>query len=94
LGAIEISQSVNANRASIVISGETPDAKSMTISTSCAVLSTTCLILIFPLSLALMMLSMSPVVVTPKGNSRIISVFLSVFSILALTFTLLPLLPC
>ncbi|MBK8880319.1 MAG: hypothetical protein IPN74_17915 [Haliscomenobacter sp.] len=44
--------------------GETPAASS-TRTSSCAVLSVTCLILILPLSLALMMLSIREVVVTP-----------------------------
>src|ERR1017187_5783305 len=89
-GEIEISQSVNAYNASMVISGEIPGARSMLISTSAAVLSVTFFILIFPLSFALMMLSISWVVVVPYGTSFINKVFLSNCSIRALTLTLPP----
>ena len=49
----------------MVRSGETPDAKWIITSTNSAVLSSTRLTLILPLSLAFKMLSISEVVVTP-----------------------------
>ena len=87
------SQSVKANKAPIILSGLTLFAKWTTISTSLAVLSSTFLILILPLSLAFKILSISELVVTPNGSSRITSVLLSAFSILPRTRTLPPLNP-
>ena len=51
-GETEISQFVNAYNASIVTLGEIPFIRLIIISTSCAVLSSIFLILIFPLLLA------------------------------------------
>ena len=65
LGAKLTSQSVNAYRASNILSGDTLFARWTTTSTLSAVLSSTFLILILPLSLAFKMLSMSDPVVTP-----------------------------
>ena len=62
----------------------------MTISTSLAVLSSTRLILILPLSFAFKMLSISELVVTPNGNSRMTKVLLSAFSMRPRTRTLPP----
>ena len=93
LGEILTSHSVNAYRASMVISGEVPGIRSITISTFLAVLSTTFFTLICPFSVAFMMLSIIEVVVTPYGNWVIISVDLSTCSILARTFTRPPLSP-
>ena len=90
LGDIDISQLVKAYNASIVTSGEIPLARSIKISTSAAVLSTTFLILIFPLSFALIMESIKEVVVVEKGISVIRSWFFSTISILALTFIFPP----
>ena len=59
LGEIEISQSVKAYNASMVISGEIPAASSMVISTSAAVLSVTFFIFILPVSLALIIESIN-----------------------------------
>ena len=80
LGEILTSQSVKANNAPMVLSGLTLLAKCTTTSTSLAVLSSTRLILILPLSLAFKMLSISEPVVTPKGSSRMTKVLLSSFS--------------
>ena len=65
LGEMLISQSVNAYRASIVLSDETPGAKCTRISTSLAVLSSTFLILIFPFSFARRIESIRVEVVLP-----------------------------
>jgi hypothetical protein len=74
-GDTETSQSVNLYKASMVISGEIPGARSTCISTSAAVLSVTFLILIFPASFAFTMLSIRPVVVTPYGTLLISKFF-------------------
>ena len=62
-GEIETSQLVNAYKASIVLSGDIPDGKWTNISTLEDVLSSIFLILIFPLSLALIIESIKDVVV-------------------------------
>src|SRR5690554_1766072 len=67
LGETDISQSVNAYRASMVMPGDWPGASWIWISTSLAVLSTTFFILIFPFSLALIMDSIKELVVVPNG---------------------------
>ena len=74
-------------------SGLIPGANCTSISTSLAVLSITFLTLIFPLSLALIILSMSDPVVVPKGISLINNVDLSFSSILERTRILEPFLP-
>ena len=58
-----------------------------------AVLSSTFFTLIFPLSFAVRIVSMSDVVVVPKGISVITNVFLSRFSIFARTRILPPRIP-
>ena len=63
------------------------------ISTLAEVLSSTFRILIFPLSTAFSIESMTEVVVLPKGISVIESVLLSILLIFALTLTLPPLSP-
>ena len=88
-----ISQSVKAYNASMVISGETPGANCISISTSLAVLSITFLILILPVSLAFKILSIKPPVVVEYGISLINNVFLSNSSILARIRTFPPLPP-
>ena len=90
LGEIDTSQSVKAYSASMVISGDTPGASLIRISMSLAVLSITCLILIFPLSLALTIESIKDVVVVPKGISRIAIVLESTSSMVARTLTFPP----
>ncbi len=92
-GEMDTSQSVNAYRASMVISGEVPGARLTSISISAAVLSTTFLILILPLSFAFTMESMRDEVVVPKGISLMIRVDLSRSSMAALTRTLPPRFP-
>ena len=92
-GEIEFSQFVNAYKASIVVSGDTFGGKCTKISTSAAVLSSIFFILIFPFSLALIILSINEVVVVENGISLITNVFLSSCAILALTLTLPPLFP-
>jgi hypothetical protein len=79
LGESETSQSVKANSASMVLSEEIPGARCTCISTFSAVLSSIFLILILPLSLALMMDSMRVGVVFPKGISVMTRVMLSSF---------------
>ena len=74
-------------------SGLIPDANCTSISTSFAVLSMTFLTLIFPLSLALMILSISDPVVVPKGISLISKVDLSFSSIFERTRIRDPFLP-
>ena len=86
-GEMLISQSVKAYNASIVLSEETPGARCTRISTLRAVLSSTFLILIFPLSFAFRIDSIKVEVVFPYGISLITSVLLSSFVILARTFT-------
>ena len=76
-GETEISQSVKRYKASIVLSGEIPGGIVIAISTCSAVLSSTFFILIFPFSFALSIELINEVVVVEKGNSEIISVFLS-----------------
>ena len=56
---MEVSQDVKANKPSIVLSGETPVGRCTKTSTSLAVLSSIFFILIFPLSLALTIESIS-----------------------------------
>ena len=68
-GAIEISQSVKAYKASIVLSGETPGARCTIISAIEEVLSSIFLILIFPLSFAFSTDSIKEPVVVPIGIS-------------------------
>ena len=68
-GEIDTSQSVKAYRASIVLSGETPGNKCTIISASMEVLSSIFLILILPLSFALITDSINDPVVVPKGIS-------------------------
>ena len=86
-GEILISQSVKAYKASMVLSEETPGARCTKISTSLAVLSSTFLILIFPLSFAFRMDSITVEVVFPYGISEITNVLLSSLPIFARTFT-------
>ena len=93
LGEILTSQSVNAYRASMVLSVEIPGASWISISKSLAVLSTTFFIFIFPLSFAFMMESIMLPVVVPNGISFIKSVFLSFSSIRDLTLIRPPRLP-
>lgn len=69
------SQSVKAYSASIVLSDEVPGARCTSISTLAAVLSSTLRILIFPLSTAFRMESMTVEVVLPYGISVMASVF-------------------
>ncbi len=88
---METSQSVNAYNASTVTSGDVPGVNSIAISTSAAVLSVTFLIFIFPLSFALIMESISEVVVVPKAICLMRIVFLSATSIFARARILLPL---
>ena len=73
---MEVSQFVNAYRASIVLSGEMPEGKWISISTSAAVLSSIFFILILPLSLALSMESIKDDVVVLNGISVMTKVFL------------------
>ena len=90
LGEILTSQSVKAYRASIVLSDEVPGARCTNISTLAAVLSSTLRILIFPLSTAFRIESITVEVVFPYGISVIASVLLSILLILARTFTAPP----
>ena len=76
-GVMLISQSVNAYSASIVLSLDTPGANCTRISTLSDVLSSTLRILIFPLSTALRIDSITKGVVFPKGISVIVRVLLS-----------------
>ena len=87
LGEILISQSVKAYKASIVLSDDTPGARCTRISTFLAVLSSTFLILILPLSFAFKIDSMSEEVVLPYGISEITRVLLSYLLILARILT-------
>ena len=64
-GEIEISQSVKAYKASIVLSGDIPEGIWMIISVFEDVLSSTFLILILPLSLAFKILSIRDEVFVP-----------------------------
>ena len=77
----------------MAISGDWPGCKWIRISTSLAVLSTTCFTFIFPFSLAFTIDSIKEVVVVPYGISLITSVFLSIISIFARTLTRPPLKP-
>ena len=77
----------------MALSVVTPEGSSTTISTFLAVLSTTCLIFILPLSFAFKIESINDSVVTPKGNSRITNVFLSTASIFARTWSFPPRFP-
>ena len=86
LGEMEISQSVKAYKASIVLSLEVPGVRCNCISTSDAVISSTLRIFIFPFSTALVIDSWSELAVLVKGISRMTSVLLSIFSTLARTF--------
>ena len=90
LGEMLTSQSVNAYSASIVLSEEVPGARCTSISTLAAVLSSTLRILIFPLSTAFKIESITVEVVFPYGISVIASVLLSILVILARTFTAPP----
>ena len=93
LGEILCSQLVNAYSASMVLSGETPFGKWITISTFSAVLSSIFFTRSFPLSFAFKTLSIKEPVVVPKGISVITKVLSSSFFILALTLILPPLNP-
>ena len=64
-GEIELSQSVKAYKASMVLSGDIPAGRWTSISTDAAVLSSIFLIFILPLSFALRIFSIKPVVVVP-----------------------------
>ena len=77
-GEMVVSQSVKAYSAFMVAAVEMPGARSICISTCCAVLSVSFLIFIFPWSLAFMMESISCVVVMPYGVFFMCSVFLSI----------------
>ena len=90
-GEIEISQSEKAYKASMVLSGETPAGRCIRISTNSAVLSSIFLILIFPLSLALITESINVEVVVANGSSVIFNNLASTCSIRARTFILPPL---
>src|SRR5690554_3301365 len=92
-GDIETSQSVNAYRASMVLSGDDPAGKWIIISTFCAVLSSIFRIFIFPLSTAFRIDSIRVEVFFPKGISEMIRVLASTLLILALTLTAPPLNP-
>ena len=92
-GDIETSQLVKAKRASIVLSGDTPEGKWINISTSDDVLSSIFLTLIFPLSFAFKIDSIRDDDVVVKGICEITRVFLLSWSILALTLILPPLFP-
>ena len=92
-GDIDVSHDVNAYSPSIVLSGDTPLGRWISISTSLAVLSSIFFILIFPVSLALTIESINDEVVVEYGISVITSVFLFNWLILALIFTLPPLIP-
>lgn len=89
-GEIVTWQSVNAYNASIVLSGDTSGWRWIRISTLSEVLSSIFLILIFPFSFALIILSIRSPVVLEKGSSVTISVCLSFWVILALALTLPP----
>ena len=77
LGDIFTSQSVNAYKASIVLSDELPGANCTSMRASSAVKSSTLRTLILPFCTARMIVSMIFVVVVPNGISVIISVLLS-----------------
>ena len=66
-GAMDVSQAVNAYKASIILSGETPGVKWIKISTSAAVLSSIFLTLIFPFSFAFKILSINVEVFVENG---------------------------
>ena len=83
-GDILTSQLVNANRASIATSDETPCFKWTNISTSLAVLSSTFFILIFPETFAFRMVSIRLPVVVLYGTDVMESVDLSTTLISAL----------
>ena len=99
LGEMLISQSVQAYRASMVLSLLAPGVRCISISALSDVRSSTLRILILPRSFAFSMLSMKVLgllavpVVLPYGIWVMASVLLSRFSILALTLTLPPLCP-
>ena len=90
---MDVSQAVNANKASMVLSGDTLGGNCILISTSAAVLSSIFLILIFPFSFAFRMESISDEVVVEKGISLIISVCLSTCAMRARTRIFPPLRP-
>ena len=96
LGEMLTSQSVQAYRASMVLSGLAPGMRCMSISTPAAVMSSTFRTLILPFSAAFSMESMNcdgfcgEPVVLPKGISVMANVFESRFSILARTRRLPP----
>ena len=92
-GATEVSQAVKAYKASMVLSGETPGGKWITISTSAAVLSSIFLILIFPFSLAFRILSIKVEVFVENGIWVITKVCLSSWLIFARTLTRPPRIP-
>ena len=90
-GETDNSQSVQAYKASIVLSEETPAARYTKISAVAAVLSSIFLILIFPLSFAFRIESIKAEVVRPNGISVIRNIlFPASFSILARIFTTPP----
>ena len=93
LGDIETSQSVKAYKASIVLSGETPEERWMIISAAADVLSSIFFIFILPFSFALRTESIKELVVVPNGISWIINVFASFFLILPRTRTRPPRFP-
>ncbi|MBA7555957.1 hypothetical protein ES705_48651 [subsurface metagenome] len=93
LGETEISQSLKAYNASIILSGDTPAARWINISTFSAVLSSIFFNLILPFSLALIIESIRFDVVLPKGISVIESVLLSTLLIFARILIAPPLRP-
>ena len=96
LGLMLTSQSVQAYRASIVLSEDAPGVRCTSISTLADVMSSTLRTFILPFSAAFSMESIkvegldAVPVVLPKGISVMASVLLSRFSILALTRTAPP----
>ena len=67
----------------MALSLDTPDASCIRISVVAAVISSIRLIRIFPFSTAFRIFSIRLVVVRPAGNSVMLKVLLSIFSILA-----------
>ena len=92
-GEIDISQLVNAYKASIILSGDTPEGKWIIISATAEVLSSIFLIFILFFSVARTIESIKESVVVPNGIWLIINVLLFNFCITALTLTLPPLRP-
>ena len=90
LGDTATSQSVNAYRASMALSEEVPGSRCTSIIAVWAVLSSTLRIFILPFSNAFSIEAITAEVVLPKGISVMARVLLSIFSILALTFTAPP----